>query len=500
MADANATAWVCTVCGYVHRGPEPPDTCAVCGAGRDAFERKQDEAPKHAAAAGAWHCLICGYDAQGAGPPAECPVCGAGDEDFQPQGGGEAPKACGQAVKAVIVGGGIAAVSAAEALREASPEAEIILVSKEPDLPYYRLNLTRYLANEVKADALPLHPEAWYGDQRIDLRRGAEVTGVLPHEKTVEIDHKHTESFDKLILACGAHPFIPPIPGAARQGVSGLRTLAEADALIDALCDGTPSAVIGGGVLGLETAVGLGRHGGEVTVLEGFGWLLPRQLNPEAGALLARRVKDLGIDIKCGVKTQELVGDERVQGIVFEDDASMNAFQVVMATGVRPNSYLARRAGLEVNRGVAVDGRLRTSCPDILAAGDLAEHQGMVYGLWEPARYQGVIAGMSAAGLDAEFGGMPRTNTLKVLGIGLFSIGDVMPQDGSYLELSRELDGDYARFLFRDNRLAGAILIGDTHLAATLSAAVKNAQDFSDLLRLHPNADEVVQHLRELAG
>jgi nitrite reductase (NADH) large subunit len=166
---------------------------------------------------------------------------------------------------------------------------------------------------------------------------------------------------------------------------------------------------------------------------------------------------------------------------------------VVIATGIRPNSHLARRAGLEVNRGVVVDNRLATSHPDVFAAGDVAEHHGQVYGIWGPSQYQGSIAAMNMAGGAAEFGGIPRSNTLKVLGLDLFSIGQINPEDASFRTFDHEADEHYFRFIFRDNRLVGAILLGDTKRTAAVKQAVESGADFSALLAKCPTPPEVIE-------
>jgi len=499
MGKENGAAWVCDVCGYVHRGPEPPETCPICGAGRESFESYSEPAKTaERDAPERFRCLICGYVHEGTEPPAKCPVCGASADDFEPFEGPPAPESStGAARKVVIAGAGVAGVSAAEALRDASPDAETALISKERALPYYRLNLTRYLAGEVGEEALPIHPEGWYDEKGIRLLRGLEAKRISPDQHAVELSDGSKEPFDRLVITCGAHPFVPPIPGAAREGVTTLRTLADANALLDAVKPGVHCLCIGGGILGLETAGGLAKRGARVTVLEGYDWLLPRQLNREAGQMLERHVAGLGIEVRCGVKIAEIAGKERASGLVLADGTQLGGELVVVTAGVRSNSHLARAAGLEVNQGIVVDSHLTSSHPDILAAGDVAEHQGTVYGLWEPARYQGVIAGMNAAGLNVEFGGLPRTNTLKVLDIQLFSIGMIEPQDGSYDVVSEAVDGKYYRFLLHDGRLVGAILLGDTRLAAAATKAVKDRTDLSKVCHKRASAADVLACLQE---
>jgi len=502
MTDQAATAWRCTVCGYIHQGAEPPEWCPVCGAARADFEPYVEPAPQAAKApAGRWQCLNCNYIHSGPQAPDECPVCGAAKDRFEqaPAGEGVASGA-GDVGRVVVVGAGIAGISAVESLRKVAPDAQVTLISKEPDLPYYRLNLTRYLAGEIAEDGLPIHPAEWYDEQNVELLLDEEVAELPLEEGAVTLRGGRRVPFDRLILTVGAHPFIPPIAGAAREGVTSLRTVADARRILELPLAGMTCVSIGGGLLGLETAGALARRGADVTLLEGYGWLMPRQLNRRAGELLQDYVAGMGIHLRMGVLTKEFIGDERVAGVLLEDGTTVPADLVVVATGVRPNSYLARRAGLNVNQGIVVDNHLASSHASVLAAGDVAEHGGTLYGSWHASQYQGSIAGMNAGGLVTEFGGIPRSNTLKILGVDLLSIGRFEPEDGSFRVVEQEADGTYYRFVFHDSRLVGAVLLGDTSVSAPVKKAIEGGSDFSGLLAHGPAASDVVQHLHEAAG
>ena len=500
MQPTETAAWQCTVCGYIHHGPEPPDECPVCGVSSDEFEPHAEEvqvAP--AAAPRRWRCLICDYVHEGDEPPDECPICAAGADQFEPieeeTASTLAPPAT--TAKIVVVGAGIAGLAAVEALRTASPEAEIALISREPELPYYRLNLTRYLAGEIGEDAFPIHPEEWYAENDIRLLRGSEVRNISPDDRTVQLDDGTQETYEKLILTAGAHPFIPPFPGAQKENVYCLRTLVDARQILEKAGPGARCVCIGGGILGLETAGALAHQGVEVSLLESHGWLLPRQLNRRAGELLERHVESLGIELLHQASTEEIAGEAGASFVTLQDGGEVPADLVVIATGVRSNSYLARQAGLTVDKGIVVDDHLYTSHPDILAAGDVAEHRGVLYGTWMAAQSQGKIAGMNAAGLDAEFAGIPRSNTLKVLGLDLFSIGRIEPEDASYDVIEREAEDTYHRFLFRDGHMVGAILLGDAAQSAQAATAIESGRDFSSLLRQHPTAPDILAALAE---
>ncbi|MEJ2199545.1 MAG: FAD-dependent oxidoreductase [Desulfuromonadaceae bacterium] len=494
--------WQCTVCGYVHEGSSPCEYCPICGATSDLFEVEAEAtAPVAAAVVGKWRCLNCEYVHEGQTPPNFCPVCAATAEHFEPLGDATPSfPTSSQALTFVVVGAGIAGVSAAEAIRNHAPKAKITLLSRESELPYYRLNLTRYLAAEIDGDALPIHEAGWYRENDIELLRDTELRSIDVKRKRLQLRKGQDLDYDKLILAMGSHPFVPPFPGVNRENVTVLRTRRDAEFILGQLRPGLSCVVIGGGVLGLETAGALARRKVDVTLVEGYGWLMPQQLNQAAAERLAAQATELGIKFCMGARVKQLDGDERVRGVALESGVNLPAELVIITAGVRANSYVARLAGIGTNNGIVVDNRLLTDTPDIYAVGDVAEHRGILYGTWGPSQFQGTIAGMNAAGETTEFAGIPRSNSLKVLGCELFSIGQVRPGDGSYQEVE-EIDGeDYYFFLFRDSQLVGAILLGDTRLSAAVKRLVEKKLPCIDLLGRHAAGQRIHPLLNDFGG
>jgi nitrite reductase (NADH) large subunit len=399
-------------------------------------------------------------------------------------------------VRVVIVGGGIAGVSAAETIRNNSEKAAITLISSEKELPYYRLNLTRYLAGEIAADDLLMHPADWYQQQRIELVTGKSVESISPEKHAVELDSGESLFYDQLILTAGSHPFIPPIPGSNLAGVFTLRTASDADLIIDQVKPGETCVCIGGGILGLETAGALSRRGADVVLLESHEWLMPRQLNQAAASRLEAHMADLGITLVKSAQTARLLQEQgSVSGVELVTGERIECRAVIYCTGVRSNTVLARKAGLEVNNGVVVDSQLRTSLPGIYAAGDIAEYNGVVYGIWGPAQYQGSIAGLNAIGETTLFGGVPRSNALKVLGIEMLSIGEFTPPDGSYQVIWDESEAGFAHFVFHDGKMTGAILLDNIEPAAKIKKAIEEKKDFSGLLCTSPDCTAILEAL-----
>lgn len=395
----------------------------------------------------------------------------------------------------IIIGGGIAGVSAAEAIHTEQADADITLISEEPNLPYFRMSLTRYLAGEVEREKLSLHDQQWYLQNHITILLNTHVDAINAETKQISLANGQKLAYDKLILASGAHPNVPPFPGRELKGVQTLRTLEDADLIMDVARQQAKVICIGGGLLGLEVAGAVARQGAEVTVLEGLDWLLPRQLDAQASGILKKKIEDMGIKVVVPAMTKALQGDGRVENVELADGQVLPADLVLISTGVSANLELARSAGLAINRGVLVDEHMVTSNPDILAAGDLTEFQGRSYGLWIPAKNQGTIAGQNAAGKETSFLGDPPSTRLKVLGVDVFSIGQFSPSlDGDRL-VAESKDGGYKSFLFRDGKMIGSILLGDDSMANKVKAAIDGKRDFSAVLDETVDVEKIIRAL-----
>lgn len=382
----------------------------------------------------------------------------------------------------IIIGGGIAGVSAAEAIHALQPDADITLISEEPNLPYFRMSLTRYLAGEVEREKLILHNQQWYLQNHITILLKTHVEAIDTELKHISLADGQKLPYDKLILASGAHPNVPPFPGRELKGVQTLRTLEDADLILEVARSRAKVICIGGGLLGLEVAGAVAKQGAQVTVLEGLDWLLPRQLDAQASAILKEKIESLGIKVIVPAMTKAIHGKENVENVELADGQVLPADLVLISTGVSANLELAKSAGLDVNRGVVVNEHMLTSNPDIFAAGDITEFQGRGYGLWIPAKNQGTIAGQNAACKEASFLGDPPSTRLKVLGVDVFSIGQFSPSlEGDRL-VSESKDGVYQSFLFREGKMIGSILLGDDSVANKVKAAVEGKKDFSAIL------------------
>ena len=375
-------------------------------------------------------------------------------------------------MKLVMVGNGMAGVRAIEELLKLAPDLyDITVFGAEPHPNYNRILLSPVLAGEQTLDEIVLNDWAWYTDNGIKLHAGWKVTEIDRVQRTVSAENeqgeKLTVAYDRLVMATGSNPFILPLPGKDLQGVLAYRDIADTQAMIDAATQYTHAVVIGGGLLGLEAANGLMKRGMQVTVVHVSEWLMERQLDKVAAQMLQASLEVRGMQFRMSAQTAALVGNNsgRVSQVEFKDGTQLNADLVVMAVGIRPNTALAEKMGLHVNRGIVVSDTLQTvTDPRIWAVGECAAHRGIAYGLVAPLFEQGKVL----ANHLAEFGigrytGSLTSTKLKVTGIDLFSAGDFMGGDGfEEIVMSDPSGGIYKKLVLKGDQLVGACLYGDT--------------------------------------
>ena len=268
--------------------------------------------------------------------------------------------------------------------------------------------------------------------------------------------------FSRLVLATGSTPLRLNVPGADLQGVFTFRDSRDVDLLLTLATRKKPVVVVGGGLLGLEAAYGLAKAGTPVTLLHLMDRLMERQLDAPAADLLKTLVERKGVKVMLNANTARIHGSTKVEGVELADGQMIAAEAVVFAAGIRPNTALAKDAGLSVNRGVVVDDHLRTSADNIFALGECAEHRGIAYGLVEPAYEQASVLARHLSGRDAAYQGSVVATNLKVSGVSVFSAGDFMGSDGSETIVLSDINhGTYKKLVISGGRLTGAVLIGD---------------------------------------
>jgi NAD(P)H-nitrite reductase large subunit/ferredoxin len=400
----------------------------------------------------------------------------------------------------VVIGPGVAGVTAAEGLRQALPDAELTLVGDEPYAFYNRMAITRLVSESVSIESLYLNRRDWAESRRIDYRRGVPAMAIDRAKREVSLADGHRLPYDRVVLATGARPFVPPIDGLAAEGCFVLRTIDDAVQIQQYIrrhrC-GT-AVIVGAGLLGLEAAYYLAQLEVRVLVLDRGPWPLSRQLDEHAGALLWEMLHDLGIELVPRTEAERVVADERVIRLELIDGGSIDAELCLIATGIVPNSDLAEAAGLDVAAGITVDDGMHTSDPHIFAVGDVVDHDGRRYGLWPASVEQAQVAATKMVGGEAAFRLAAQPARLKVPGIDLLSIGvvDARPGESKVVALSAYGTRQYRKLVLEDGCLTGAIILGSPELFDDVTTAVERRIDLgSDLDALERGKWEALSRL-----
>ncbi len=384
----------------------------------------------------------------------------------------------------VVVGNGMAGARALEEIlaRGGAERFQITVFGDEPYGNYNRILLSGVLNGSQDVRSIFLNPLDWYDANGVMLHAGVRVSGIDRATRTVATQGRNRIRYDKLIIATGSRPFIPPIggltteEGVSRPGVFVFRTLDDCTRIAGYATKCRRAAVIGGGLLGLEAARGLQNFGLQVDVIHLCSHLMENQLDPPAGAILKSAMERMGVRVHLERRTTQILGDDRVSGLAFQDGSTLDCDMVVLSTGIVPNAELGRDCGLTVERAIVVDDQMRSvDDPDIYVVGECAQHRSRVYGLVAPLWEQAVVLAdhLTGSDPDAAYRGSRLATKLKVMGVELASIGETVPRDeeDEVVQFSEPKQGVYKKLIIRGDRLVGAILLGDTDKAAALLQA-----------------------------
>ncbi|WP_406100337.1 NAD(P)/FAD-dependent oxidoreductase [Streptomyces canus] len=395
--------------------------------------------------------------------------------------------------RVVVIGAGLAGVRLARRLGELG--TPVTLVGEEEHRPYNRVLLAEVLAGRYTPDVIALPAPA-------ALTR-ARVVGIDREARTVECADGSKIAYDRLVLATGSNPVLPPLRGLFTpdhelpEGVHAFRTMDDCLGLSKAVRQGVKAVVIGGGLLGVSAARALAQRGAQVMLAQQSERLMERQLDPSASKLVRRHLGDLGVEVHTDLRVRDVrcVGGA-VRSVEMADGYALDAEIVVLACGVHPRVGLAQTAGLQVRKGVVVDDELRTSDPYIHAIGDCAQHDGNVYGLATPALEQAdALAELLTGRVNARYTGTRSLTRLTLPGQTAFDLAafgetEALPGD-DVVQLADATRGTYRKVVVRDDRLVGGVLVGELGTVGALARAWEGAEplpsDGGPLLHLLTN-------------
>lgn len=383
--------------------------------------------------------------------------------------------------KYLIIGNGIAGLAAAREIRANDEEGAVVMVSSEPTLTYYRVKLTEYISKDFADEDLLVSKENWYQDKNIKviLRKFVEYVDI--ENNRVKLDDGQEVEYEKLLVATGSRPFIPPINGKYKEGVFALRTLKDLHYIKDYMKSCEEVSVIGGGLLGLEAAWSLKQLGKEVSIIEFAPYLLPRQLDKEIANKLEEKLSKMGFKVYLSSQAEEITGEGTATGIKLNGERNIKADAILVSSGIRPNLDLVRDTTIEYDKGIKVDKHLKTNIENVYAAGDVVEIGKMVLGLWTAGNEQGKIAGANMTGKELEYNHPKIFTTLQIGDIELFSAGIINDFDKVY-EYKDEKEDIHHKIFTKDGKIVGVILFGDLKQINALRNAVISNIDVEEYI------------------
>jgi len=402
----------------------------------------------------------------------------------------------------VIVGGSAAAISAVEAIRSIDQRAHIDLFTDEDTPLFSRVLLPYYVAEELAKPLLNFRSLDFFDENNVTAHIGARIKSVSAESKSVTTEAGDTFPFDKLLLATGGRAIIPKIPGVDKEGISTLKTMADADTIFN--MKGKKAVVIGAGSIGVESCISLLHRGMKVTLLEQLGQVLPTVFDEEAASIIQKVVEGMGVEVVTGERAVEFTGNGRVKSVITST-REIDCDMVVLAVGIRPDIELAREAGIKSGDlgGITVDSHMMTSAADIYAAGDVCEtfdvarNTQFINAIWPMAVEQGRVAGLNMAARKTEYAGSVRMNSIgNFIGFPAMSMGVTHQEECSYVdedcyfqEIKTRSENTYKKLILKNGCIVGAIFIGQTQKCGIMSTLLRKQVDVSDFVRVLMSKD-----------
>jgi NAD(P)H-nitrite reductase large subunit len=392
----------------------------------------------------------------------------------------------------VIIGNSVAAVGAIRGIRNIDPQGNISVISRERHIAYGRPLISYLLGGLVTEKRMAYLPEDFYEKNRVNLLLNSEVVGVNSDKKQVKLAGGDTLPYDRLLIATGGDPFVPPIEGlAGKEKVFTFTTWDDADKLKGISHDIGRVVVIGGGLIGLKAAEGLHLLGKQITIIELADRILSNAFDRPAGRIVAKKMKANGIDVITEDTVVRIEGEGPViNGVTLKSGDFIPCDTVIVAIGVRPAAGFLKGSKVEVNRGIVVDDRMETNVPGVFAAGDVAEAKDFFSGqknpmpIWPDAYIQGDIAGVVMAGGEKSYSGGVAMNSLELFKVPTISMGISNPVDTKEFEIFTYQDQEnsqYRKIVIKGNLLVGAVLVGNVERAGIFAGLIREKMDISSI-------------------
>lgn len=391
----------------------------------------------------------------------------------------------------VIIGNSAAGIACVEAIRLRDKDSKIIVISDEDYSSYCRCLISYYLAGEVKEEKILYRPESFYKDNNIELLINKKVERVDPKKNRIICQDKAQVSYDALLIATGASPKFPELPGIKKRGVFGFRTIKDAKDIAGLLPVTKSACVLGGGLIGLKAAYGLKKKNIDVKVIIKSKQVLSQMLDNEAASLVGKRLEENGIELVFGQDVTEVIGNGDIKAVKLDSGKALGCSLIIVGKGVSANIALVKDTEIKINEGIIANNLLQTNISNIYTAGDVCESFDLTLGglavnaLWPIAVEQGKIAGSNMAGDNLIYEGSLGINSIDFFDLAVISLGiyKVKAGDSSFEELKIHdtKTNLYKKLILKNNVLVGAVLVGDIRNSGVFLRMIRERIEVSTL-------------------
>ncbi|PFJ07923.1 FAD-dependent oxidoreductase [Bacillus cereus] len=396
----------------------------------------------------------------------------------------------------VMIGSGVAAVNAAKAIRDHDKDANIVIYGEEPSWPYNRIKLSKELYSDLHSEKVLIKKEKWYQNNNISVITNTKVVKIDTEQKYIVTANDEKITYYKLLICTGANNRKLPIDGVDKKNVFTIRDMREADAFKACLEDKQSVVNIGGGVQGLETAYSMMKAGKKVTIVEVADKLMARQLDEKTSLLLKQKVESAGVQVYLNSSIDSILGEE-VTGIKLNGDQQIDCDSVIYSIGVTPNVSLVNDTPIEVNRGIVVNEKMETSVESVYAAGDVAEINGDIAGLWGRAMDQGKVAGSNMASHSVTYKKVIPITIFNAFDLSLFSIGFVDEKQCDTTIVEEDGNEKYTRLFIKDNKIVGVISLEGVAASIPYKSAIEKSVSLEGIDMKNMSVCEVMNVVKE---
>ncbi|AZJ24136.1 NAD(P)/FAD-dependent oxidoreductase (plasmid) [Bacillus wiedmannii bv. thuringiensis] len=397
----------------------------------------------------------------------------------------------------VIIGSGVAAVNAAKTIREYDKGSNIFIFGEEPSLPYKRIKLSKDLYSDLHSEKVLIKKKKWYQDNHISVFINTKVVKINTDEQFIVTSNEAVFSYHKLLICTGANNRRLEINGINKKNIFTIRDMKEADELKGHLEDKESVVTIGGGVQGLETAWSILKDGKKVSIVEVAPLLMRRQLDTKSSLLLKRKIEKEGVKVYLNTSIDSILGKESVTGIKMNDNSQINCDSIVYSIGVTPNTKLVHDTAIKLNRGIVVDEKMRTNIDSVYAAGDVAEVNNEIEGLWGAALEQGRVAGSNMVSKTAIYKKEIPTTIFNAFNVSLFSIGVVNEEQCDTTIVEEDGKEKYTRLFIKDNKIVGVISLEGVAASISYKSVIEKHVSLEGIDLLNTNISEIMNKLKE---